>query len=74
MGKFYVAVLIRGLKHKVCKDDIRKISSFKRRNIIAPPAYFPAEKEHDEEGTSCDDSQVEFEPMEFFPSGKAGTE
>jgi hypothetical protein len=68
MGKFYVTIATNCLKYKLCKDDIQKIYSIKKRKIPSSPAFPHFEKDQEyEENTSCDESAIEFEPIEFFP-------
>lgn len=46
MGKFYVTIVKNTLKYKVCKDDIKKVFSIKKRKIPSPPHFTKFEKDN----------------------------
>jgi hypothetical protein len=58
MGKFYVTISLNSLRYKVCKADVKRIFTFKRRNTPALPSFAGNVKEQEDENTSCDESQV----------------
>jgi hypothetical protein len=59
MGKFYVSIASNSLRYKLCKDDIKKIFSIKKRKVPSLPTFLETEKNADyEENTSCDESQI----------------
>ena len=60
MGKFYVAITVNCLRYKLCKEDVKRIFTFKRRNRPALPSFDGEEKEHEDVNTSCDESNMEF--------------
>ncbi len=54
MGKFYVAITVNSQKYKLCKEDVKRIFTFKRRNTPTFPLFNRQEKEHEDGNTSCD--------------------
>ncbi len=60
MGKFYVAIALNHLRYKICKEDVKRIFTAKRRTMPALPAFRRSEKDQEDANTSCDESQVEF--------------
>jgi hypothetical protein len=45
MGKFYVTITLKSLRYKLCKEDVRRIFTAKRRNTPTLPAFHRGEKD-----------------------------
>jgi hypothetical protein len=68
MGKYFVSVQANSRIYRVCRDDISKVYSHRLRKLPRQPAFDPAQKQHEDDYlTNCEDSELQFEPMQFFP-------
>lgn len=73
MGKYYVAVTTNSTKYKLCKEDIQRVYSLKIRKIPRLPAFNHSQKMMDTDVTTdYDDSEVQFEPIQFFTNFSMG--
>lgn len=64
MGKYFVTLACNNRNFKVCREDIKKVHSFRFKKIPKVPKYHSEE----DEMTNDEDSLVLFEPIQFFPS------
>lgn len=64
MGKYFVTLATKSRNYKVCREDIKRVHSFKFKQTPKVPKYH---KEEDEM-TNDEDSLVQFEPIQFFPT------
>lgn len=61
MGKFYVIVNVNQTKYRICKEDIKRATSFKVKKLPKIPTFrsFHNDKESDEM-TNADECEVQF--------------
>jgi len=67
MGKFFVTIKNYNSNYKVSKEDIERVYSIRKNRIPTIPRYHNTGKEDYEEGTSCGEEEIEFQPINFFP-------
>lgn len=64
MGKFYVTVSVNQKKYRLCKEDIKTVSSQSLRKHPRVPAFETFQKDQEyEDITNCEDSEAQFEPI-----------
>lgn len=64
MGKYFVTLACNNRNYKVCREDIKKVHPFKLKKTPKVPKYHSKE----DEMTNDEDSLVQFEPIQFFPT------
>ena len=67
MGKFFVTIHNRSTNYRVCRDDINKVFSLKIRKMPKLPHYNHQKPTEDDILTVDQDSELQFEPIQFFP-------
>ena len=68
MGKFFVTVSNRSNQYRVCRDDIQTVFSSKIKKLPKLPHYHHQKTTDDDALTIDQDYELEFEPIQFFPT------
>lgn len=67
MGKYFVTIARQQQHYKLCRDDINRVFSCKIQKLPKLPPFtrLPSHKE-DDISTLNEDSDPQFEPIQFF--------
>lgn len=69
MGKYFVAITNGRSQYKLCRDDINRVFSCRIKKLPKIPGFNSIRSfKEDDASTSNEDSEPQFEPIQFFTS------
>lgn len=67
MGKYFVTIARQQQHYKLCRDDINRVFSCKIQKLPKVPAFAKHQSfKEDDTTTLNEDSDPQFEPIQFF--------
>lgn len=69
MGKYFVTITNQQTHFRLCRDDISRVFSHKIRKLPQVPAFNKVTRIKEDDATTInEDSEPQFEPIQFFAS------